>query len=174
MPLGPGCSVGTTTGRTGTSMTAVKITKLASDASVASAWQFEHEGPASWTQRWSDDASIRVSVWCKVSSSFSEREPAAVAAASESGSRDGAFAGGATLGLRWGITNGDQNHPWVFSQRLQPSDGNESSNWTLLTVTLTKPTQDERASGDLQITLRQDGIGQSEFTEFKVVEQGTA
>ena len=56
------------------------------------------------------------------------------------------------------------------------SDSNEcgENNWTLLAVSLTKPPEDERASGDLQITLRQDGSGTAEFTELTLVEQGAA
>jgi hypothetical protein len=169
MPMGPGCSLCTTIGRHGDTVSGVKICKLGADAGVASAWEFEHEGPGSWTQRWSADATIRVSVYCKVTPS---EEP-------DSGDAINSFSSvehvGAVLGVRWGVTNGDQTHPWVFSQRLN-SDSNEcgENNWTLLAVSLTKPPEDERASGDLQITLRQDGSGTAEFTEFTLVEQGAA
>lgn len=76
------------------------------------------------------------------------------------------------------MTNGDQTHPWVFSQRLtQPTavgSAEAETDWTLLSVSLSKPPDDQRASGDLQITLRLDGVGEALFTEYTLVEQGTA
>ena len=82
---------------------------------------------------------------------------------------------GAVLGARWGVTNGDQTHPWVFSQRLTlTAPGSTETDWMLLSVSLSKPPEDQRASGDLQVTLRQDGVGQALFTEYTLVEQGTA
>ena len=169
--MGPGCSLCTTTGRHGSAVNVVKISKVNADAGVASAWQFEHEGPGSWTQRWSADATIRASVYCKVNSPTAESTNSNDAIDSIANVEHV----GAVLGVRWGVTNGDQTHPWVFSERLN-SNSNECSenSWTLLTVSLTKPPEDERASGDLQITLRQDGVGTAEFTEFTLVEQGAA
>ncbi len=169
--MGPGCSLCTTTGRRGGTVNAVKITKLSADAGVASAWEFEHEGPGSWTQRWSADATIRVTVYCKFNSPTSDPADSNDAI----NSIDNVEHVGAVLGVRWGVTNGDQTHPWVFSQRLNSNNSECSENsWTLLTVSVTKPPEDERASGDLQITLRQDGVGTAEFTEFTLVEQGAA
>ena len=113
---------------------------------------------------------IRVTVYCKVMPS---EEP------TDSGDAINSLPSvehvGAVLGVRWGVTNGDQTHPWVFSQRLR-SDSNEctENGWTLLAVSLTGPPPDQRASGDLQITLRQDGVGSAAFTEFTLVEQGAA
>ena len=170
MPMGPGCSIGTTIGRHGSTVSAVQINKLSADAGVASAWEFEHEGPGSWTQRWSADVTIRVSVYCKATPSADPNN-----CSDSIDSISSIEHVGAVLGVRWGVTNGDQTHPWVFSQRLR-SDSNEctENGWTLLAVSLTGPPPDQRASGDLQITLRQDGVGSAEFTEFTLVEQGAA
>ena len=75
------------------------------------------------------------------------------------------------LGLRWGVTNGPQTHPWVFSQRLSAGT---AGGWQQLSVQLSQPPKDEVASGCLMITLRQDGPGAAQFSEFSLVATGTS
>ena len=160
MPMGPGCSLVKVAGRHGPTVCAVQLSKAATDADAegASAWEYEHEGPGSWGPRWTARASFRATVYCKYSAS------AEAEAESEGKGK------GAVLGLRWGVTNGPQTHPWVFSQRLSAG----TAGWQQLSVQLSQPPKDEVASGCLMITLRQDGPGAAQFSEFSLVATGTS
>ena len=161
--MGPGCSLVKVAGRHGPTVCAVQLSKAAADADAegASAWEFEHEGPGSWGPRWTARASFRATVYCKYSAS---------AVAEAGAGREGWGKGGAVLGLRWGVTNGPQTHPWVFSQRLST----RTAGWQQLSVQLSQPPKDEVASGCLMVTLRQDGPGTAQFSEFSLAATATA